>query len=190
MAGANPSFGESHLIRALLEISGGRASRNKLVERLGVGEGSVRTILKRLADNGLVSSTNAGHSLTDAGEKQVSSHLEKFSKPDVFSANDMILGGENAFIIVKGASDKLSASALAERDTALKAGADTAVILVVRDGRIQFPSGGVDVEDYPETLKELENKELGDGDVVVIASSSRMPKSQDALIEVALKICA
>ncbi|MBU4407040.1 MAG: hypothetical protein KKB24_05580, partial [Candidatus Altiarchaeota archaeon] len=110
MVGAAPSFSEAHLVRALLMLSSGRVGRKNLVKILGVGEGSVRTIIKRLKGEGLIKSSKQGHELTQKGKETVENYLNKFSMPGEFKADDLSLhpGEESSSVIVYGAADRIS----------------------------------------------------------------------------------
>jgi len=54
MAGVAPKFSPLDVLRALLLLSDDPLSRADIVDALGLGEGSVRSILDELKDDGLV----------------------------------------------------------------------------------------------------------------------------------------
>jgi len=186
MVGAAPSFTEVHLVRALFVFSGGACGRKKLVRELGVGEGSVRTILKRLSGEGLISSTKLGQELSVKGKKKVESILKKFSKPAVFSSPDLS-EGEQSLVVVYGAASR-AGSGVALRDVALKAGADGAVLLVSEKGRLVFPGEGVWVRDYPTLAESLKDVSTRSGDVIVIGFAVNRALAEDGALAVALKL--
>lgn len=186
MVGADPSFGDVHLLRTLFILDSGTVGRKKLVKLLGVGEGSVRTIIKRLSGEGLVGSTQAGHHLTDAGKEHVEAKLSVLSKPSVVGCGDLVPSAHKSLTVVK-ASGQAVGSGVGLRDVALKAGADGAVILVY-DGGLRFPDSSLDLSDYPEAVAELGGLDLNDGDVVVIGFASSPEKAEDGALAVALEL--
>ena len=136
MAGARPSFDDVHLVRALLAMENGPVSRKTLVKILGVGEGSVRTILGRLSDGRLVESAKSGHTLNDAGAQKVGGILKKISRPAIVELPELSGSGGQIMAVVYKAAGKVR-SVVALRDKALKAGADGALILVCDGGKLR-----------------------------------------------------
>jgi len=188
MVGAEPSFEEIHVVHAILQLYEGRCSRKKLSEKLGVGEGSVRTILEKLRKQDLASSTRAGHSLTDEGMRKAREYLDQFTLPKPLKAQDMLVEKNRAYCIVYGASSRLSGSGTSETIGALKKGAKTSVILVFQNNHLTFPSTGLKKKEYPETFSELNQLNLGDGDVLVLTASDTMPKAVNSSLSVALDL--
>jgi hypothetical protein len=185
MAGADPSFTEVHLLRALYILHSGTVGRKRLVKLLGVGEGSVRTIIKRLTAEGLISPSKAGHSLTMLGMKRVSDKLERMGKPASFDSVDLVTGCQSV-VIIFGAANRVGDGVIL-RDVALKAGADGAVI-IVQDGGLRFPGTGLELTDYPGAKARLESLGMNDGDIAVIGFASDYQKAEDGAVAVALKL--
>ena len=183
MAGAEPSFTEVHLLRTLLILDTETIGRKKLVKSLGVGEGSVRTIIKKLAAEGLLSSSKAGHNLTSKGKAEVSSRLDHHSKPIPFDLGTLVTGSQS-LIVVYGAASKAS-KAVGLRDAALKAGADGALIFAYDQG---YKLPGMDLKEYPEAFKSLRTILIKDGDAVVVGFAATAQKAEDGAIAAALKM--
>jgi len=185
MAGADPSFSETHLLRALFIIACGPVGRKNLVKMLGIGEGSVRTIIKRLTAEKLIESSKQGHTLTSKGRKAVNEKLQLMTKPIGFEASGLV-EGRQSLIIVRNALDRVK-DGVALRDIALKSGADGAVLLVY-DGALKFPTGGLDLSDYPEAKRRLDGLELVPGDAIVIGFAQTQAKAEDGAVSVAEKL--
>ncbi|MFH1402933.1 MAG: DUF4443 domain-containing protein [Candidatus Altiarchaeota archaeon] len=184
MVGADPSFTETHLVRTLLLMYKESLGRKKLVRLLGVGEGSVRTIIKRLTSEGLLSSSMTGHSLTGKGRRRVDGYLERFSTP--IPIEFPIVGGVKSMTVVYSASSRLSSGVL-ERDLAVKSGADGAVILSYSDGRLVFPSAGDELERFTEVF-DLAGVSLSEGDVIVVSFADSYQRAEDAAVAIALML--
>jgi predicted transcriptional regulator len=185
MAGADPSFNEAHIMRTLFLISKQPTGRKRLVQLLGVGEGSVRTIIKRLSGEGLITSSKAGHQLTKKGAEKTREYLKLTSQPTLINSDDLAPGAKAA-IIVYGRQVSPSQT-VSLRDESIKAGADGAVILSIKDGRIIFPDGNMTLKDYPQTRKTLDALPACNGDSIIITFSQEENKSLNAAIKVALK---
>jgi hypothetical protein len=185
MAGADPSFTEVHLLRTLYSLHSGTIGRKKLVKFLGVGEGSVRTIIKRLSQEGLITSSKQGHSLTESGRNRVALKLKLMRKPEAFDSIDLVKGSQS-IIVVYGACDRVG-DGVTLRDVALKAGADGAVIIVQKDG-LKFPGSGIDLKDYPGVKGRLESLALSECDAAIIGFGVTEAKAEDGAVAVALKL--
>ena len=64
-----PRFGIEHLVYTMMVLRGGaRTSRHLLAERLDLGEGSMRSVIRQLRGLGMIDVSRRGVSLTAAGE--------------------------------------------------------------------------------------------------------------------------
>jgi len=189
MVGAAPSFSEFHLVRTLLLLNSGRLGRKNLVKILGVGEGSVRTIIKRLKGEGLIKSSKQGHELTQKGKETVENYLNKFSMPGEFGSNDLALdpGEFSSIVIVHGASNKFG-SGIEQRDIARDAGATSIAILLYKKRTIEFPTPEVRISQFPDSEKELENIDLKEGDAILISFGETKAKAENGAVAVALQL--
>jgi len=184
MAGASPSFTDTHMVKALLSLEAGPLGRKRLTETLGVGEGSVRTIIKRLDKQGLISSSLSGHSLTEAGRREADRLLERFTKPAAFDSGGLLAGVQSA-VVVKRPFPRVSAVAL--RDAALRAGAEGAVTILY-DGGYRFLGGGLEASGYPEFLVNLSSLPLKPGYAAVIGFASNMHAAEDGALSAAMML--
>src|SRR3989304_10111019 len=66
--GPNTTFTVFHIFYALELMSQKTIGRNKLAEKLNVGEGAIRTIISRLVDAGLIITSKEGCTLTSKGK--------------------------------------------------------------------------------------------------------------------------
>ncbi|MEK6961321.1 MAG: winged helix-turn-helix domain-containing protein [Nanoarchaeota archaeon] len=136
MAGVSPKFSSIDVLRVFRIISKNPLSRAEIVRCLGIGEGSVRSILDLLKEQDLIESTRAGHFLSTPGEylaKEISSrvngpiHVKCPVFPNPFRA---------AVVVRK---PMLSFDAVKMRDLALKWGADAALVLLMQGGSLRAP---------------------------------------------------
>ncbi|MEW5995540.1 MAG: DUF4443 domain-containing protein, partial [Candidatus Zixiibacteriota bacterium] len=136
----------------------------RLVEKLGVGEGSTRTILNKLKVKRLITSSKGGHSITKNGLKLLKT-LPKYVRVD---AGDLTVGKFDVAASVREAARRVK-SGVEQRDEAIKAGADGATVLVFFKGKLRFPDSSVEAEGSVarRLIGALHPEE---GDAVVIGS--------------------
>ena len=130
-----PRFAEVHVRRALWLIAEHeKIGRKQLTKELGVGEGSVRTILNQLKKRKLISSSRGGHALTPKGKRFLGKPFE-FVQID---AGDLTVGVVDVATIVRGAARKIKRG-VEQRDEAIKVGARGATVFVFKNGKLRFP---------------------------------------------------
>lgn len=170
--GPLPRFAEVHVRRALEIIAEHKAiGRKQLAKMLGVGEGSMRTILNQLKKQGLITSSRGGHALTTKGRHVLGQPL-KFVKVD---AGELTVGKVDVATVVRGAASKVKRG-IEQRDEAIKAGADGATVLVFKAGKLQFPDGFRGVDKKFE--KSIRTFGLRNGDVVIIGTDRDVIKAE------------
>lgn len=191
MVGAAPSFSEVHVVRTLFILNNRKIGRKALVEELGLGEGSVRTILKNLRKGGLIASSRLGHELTEEGEKRIREYLLRFSYPQPFELEGIGFltaeGMYHSLVVVHNASEKIG-NGMEQRDKAFSVGARGALVLIHKEKKSRLPTEEVDLSDFPQMADKLIGLELREGDVVVISFGESYAKAEDGAIAVALDL--
>jgi DNA-binding MarR family transcriptional regulator len=150
LPGPLPRFSPLHLWMAL-ELIGrhGRVGRKQLARMMEIGEGSVRTILERMAKLGLVRSLRGGSSLTEKGRRILGS-LPRVTEADL---HYLSLARKSAVTVVPGGAPRVS-SGIEQRDAAVRAGGKGATVLIFRSGRLRFPDG-LEVEREADRILSL-----------------------------------
>ncbi len=174
--GPLPRFADVH-VKMALELIGKheRIGRKQLAEELGVGEGSMRTILNQLKKQSLISSSRGGHALTTKGRRALGKPLE-FMQVD---AGDLTVGEVDVATIVRGAAAKVKRG-IEQRDEAIKVGARGATVLVFKRGKLQFPDGFARVEKgLAESL--IETFTPREGDVIIIGTARDLAKAEEGV---------
>ncbi|MEM4383965.1 MAG: hypothetical protein QXH32_04735 [Candidatus Caldarchaeum sp.] len=94
LKGPSPAFTSIQLLYVILLLGSYTVLRRKRLRNyLGLGKGSVRTMLARLLEKGLALSTQKGLSLTDKG-RQLYDYLRKFFNPcHACAFPDTVAGG-------------------------------------------------------------------------------------------------
>ncbi|BAA29821.1 214aa long hypothetical protein [Pyrococcus horikoshii OT3] len=151
--------------------------RKQISERLELGEGSVRTLLRKLSHLDIIRSKQRGHFLTLKGKEIRDKLLSMFSEPIGVSVD----GYPGIAIVVKNPPEFKS---IELRDEAIKFDAKGAMILTVKDNEIVFPEDFRPLKEmYPEVAKKIVDYE--DGDAVIITWAETPAKALKSAIHVA-----
>jgi len=184
--GPAPRFSHFHPFKILNLLSKEkRIGRRKLAEKVGIGEGSIRTILEVLRRDRLVNITQNGISLSSKGEEELRAYPIKMVDID---ANEMTIGGCDIAVHVKNAAHKIR-EGLEQRDEAIKVGAKGATTIIYKDKRLVIPLE-LDIRiKFPIIEKSLrELFDLNDKDVVIIGTADSREKAEDGALAAAFAL--
>lgn len=178
--GPLPTFNVLHAVKTLEILAReGIVGRFKLSQELDIGEGSVRTLLKRMKEAGLVQFSRSGCTLTSKGRDLWNEINSKIATKAEINKTEVTVGSHNVAILVRGAGSRVT-SGVEQRDAAIKAGALGATTLVVRGGRLVIPMISEDVsKDFPEAYRQvMETLRPQEGDAIVIGSADEPKKAE------------
>lgn len=168
--GPSPTFNQLHVLEAL-EILGseGPTGRIKLSRKLGLGEGSARTMLKHMRLAGLIEGARTGYSLTRRGLKIYRYFRENVRGPVSLPKTEITFGDYNVAFLVRDAAKGVKFG-VEQRDAAIMVGAQGAVTLICKDGSLVMPGVEGDcLKELPEVRNLLEEKlSPSPGDVIII----------------------
>jgi predicted transcriptional regulator len=166
--GRSPDFTKAHLLYALILLKDQRIGRKQLAEELRLGEGTVRTILGRLQDEGLISISRPGVTLSNKGEDYLKA-IEGVLKWKPLPGTDITVDEVNWAVLIRGASNRVRLG-VEQRDQALIHGATGATTLVYKAASWAIP--GLDERAEDHILMSLSDFDPREKDVAVIGSSS------------------
>jgi DNA-binding MarR family transcriptional regulator len=174
--GPATSFSMFHILYALELMAQKPIGRNKLAEKLGVGDGAIRTIVHHLQEAGLIETAKAGMSLTPKGAKTWRQYEMLFPKRVEVEKNQLTHSAYNFAILAKGSGGKVR-SGIEQRDAAIMGGAKRAIAIVCRGGHLVIDSISVNIEkEYPDAAKAiLRDLTPEENDVIIIAGSDDYP---------------
>lgn len=167
------SFDAVHVFAALQLIEkSGRTSRDALCSGLGLGEGTVKTLVKHLKMHGLVQTSNGGTKMTAKGRGICRGLLEAMPAEASLPKCSVALGRFNYAVLVREFGFAVR-SGIEQRDAAIKMGATGATTLVFKEGRFAMPAGGQDSLKKEATVRKMMVEELRpqEGDVIIIGSA-------------------
>ena len=160
--GAYPEFTIEDAV-AVLFLMKTPVGRKTVSELLDLGEGSVRTLLRKLSRMGLIESSQRGHVLSGRGRELVERLSRAFSE---VQAVGRIEGFPAYALIVR---DPPEFKSIELRDEAIRFFAKGAMILVVKNGEVVFPEDGRPLrETMPELAEKLSILDPGEGDMIVV----------------------
>lgn len=177
--GPSTTFTVFHIFYALELIAQTPLGRNKLAEKLEVGDGAVRTIISRLKEEDLIETSKQGCSLTRKGLDIWKQFEEIFPKEIVFPRSDLSSSEFNYAFLVKNCGQKVK-SGINQRDAAIFAGARNAIVIVYRNGHLCIESVSSCIEqDYPVVASRIIN-ELApeENDVIIVAGADSLLRAK------------
>ena len=161
-----------HIFYALELLAEKPIGRNKLAEKLNVGEGAIRTIISRLKEAGLIVTSKEGCTLTDKGLSVWKSFVDVYPRRVEIGKTALTTSKYNYAFLVKNKAHKIK-SGIDQRDAAIMGGAKRALVIVSTNGRLKIESVSNSIEDeFPEAASEILDKLTPeDNDVIIIAGA-------------------
>lgn len=177
--GPSTTFSMFHIFYALELMAKKPIGRNKLAEKLDVGEGAIRTIISRLKDAGLIVTSKEGCTLTDKGLDVWKSFVEVYPARMEIGRTALTTSKYNYAFLVKNMAHKVK-SGIEQRDAAIMGGARRALVIVSKNGHliIESVSNAIDKE-FPEAAGEiLEKLKPEENDVIIIAGADSLLRAK------------
>ena len=189
--GPSPTFDKAHLMLAFLTIGeSGTIGRQALAVRSGLGEGAVRTVLKKLRDDGYADANASGCHLTGTGKRVYRSVRDRLSSTALLEGSHLTVGFRQAALAVRGGAEEVR-TGIEQRDSAIKVGASGATTYLMKSGRFTIPGGSSDCEkDFPSRAWTTLRKELrpGNGDAVILCGADTEVSARVGVVSAALTL--
>lgn len=176
------SFNMVHVFKALQLIkSRGHISRDLLSKELGLGEGSIRTLMRHLQMNNMIKATNAGTTMTQKGKALLLELLSSIPTEMNLPKCSIALGKFNYVVLLKQHSHAIK-SGVEQRDAAIKIGAKGATTLLFKQNKFVIPSS----TNYDSLQREPKISKLlirmlnpEEGDAIIIGSDDMHKKRSE-----------
>jgi len=177
--GPSPTFSVFHMLRAIELIAKKAIGRSKLAEELGVGEGAMRTMINRLKDAGLITTSKLGCSLTSKGLKLWNEYKTVFGRKVGIGKSELTLADYNFAILVKNRGHKVK-SGMEQRDAAIMVGAKGATTIMFRAERLIIPSVSDNIaKDFPKAANQMVRLlQPEENDVIVVGGADSLIKAE------------
>ena len=184
--GRPPAYTEAHALMGIEAIGKGLGiGRQQLSRELGLGEGTIRTLVGRMKALGLVETSQGGMHLTREGTAALEA-LGDLAWGCCLPDLPITVGPLNYAVLIRGAAPKVKGG-IEQRDAAIIAGASGATTLVLDDQGLIMPGMEAPIA---ESVRSLIMEELGPspGDAIIIGSSDDPILAEIAAKSAALKL--
>jgi len=173
--GPSIAFTPFHIYCALEQLSQGPIGRNRLADKLGVGDGTIRTIISRLKDAELILNTKEGGTLTTQGQGVWQQFEQVFPQRAEIPKTELTTSEFNYGFMIKDQRDKVK-SGIDQRDAAIIAGAKRAIVLITNQKGLQVASVDQSIEEeYTVAAKEILKKITPQNKDVIIIAGAETP---------------
>jgi hypothetical protein len=154
--------------------------RFTLMKELGLGEATVKTLMKKLEDERLAKTSAKGQVLGGKG-RRIFGILEKRMSDAIPVNVPSISAKPSVAFVVRGAGDKIK-KGIEQRDEGVRNGVDVTT-LVFNGEDLRFPSNT-----HKISVEALEGFPLARGDVVIISSGSTLNEAKKGGLAVCLTL--
>lgn len=179
-------FSDANVYWILHLLSDGiRIGRKRLSEEVGIGEGSMRSIIEALREKEFISVKQTGITITSAGHVFLDKMPIRVIDVDIGKS---VVGEYTQSLLVIGVSDKVH-NGMQQRDAGIKAGATGCTTIVIRDGILSIPPDwNIDIED-PKLAKYIrEDLHMTEKDVIIVGGGETKPLAIEAAVTAALEL--
>lgn len=179
-------FGNHHVYRTLMVLSDQkRKGRKQIADAVGIGEGSMRTIIEYLRGLDMIDIRQTGVKITRHGNDFLSNLPIKMAN---IGHGSIALGQECVAVQMSNNGDKIKLG-VEQRDSAIMAGAEGATTLVVQGGKLVVPPDYVLDEHDPVLTEKLHQVfNLRDGDAIIVGTASNVAKAEDGALAAAFDL--
>jgi hypothetical protein len=176
------SFSEVHVFKTLqLMKDNRRVSRAMLCKELVLGEGAIKTLIKHMKMDGLISTTNGGTKMTPKGKEICYQLTSSITSETELPKCSVALGKFNHAVLLKNLSYVVK-SGIEQRDAAIMMNGTGATTLLYFDKKLVMPKNI-----HRDTLREeptiqkllVEKLKPKQDDVIIIGSSDNNSKTAE-----------
>lgn len=160
-------------------------SRRELSRSLGLGEGSIRTLVEKLKESDLLCVKQTGITIRPQGSEILRSLGMRTIR---ISVGEYVMGDHQFGAIVNDSSEKVF-NGIDQRNIVIRTGGEGCTTWVNRDGRtIMLPDWDVDIHDPSLSKTIRDNAKMGDGDVLIVAGGDTKRVAMISAVTAALDL--
>lgn len=187
--GPSPAFTGIQLLYLIFLVgSEPFIGRKRLTQLLGLGEGSVRTMLQRLSRLGYAKSTRSGIVLTENGKQLHESLMNVVKTVKKVDFEMPWKAAVNYGVVLRGLADRVS-TGVDERDEAVRHGALAAMILAKLSDGLYMPkitNLSVERPEFANTVEAFFQPDVGD--VIIITGAETEHDARYSALAAAFKL--
>ena len=188
--GPRAVFSEVHVLKALLAIGKeGTVGRGRLGSLLGLGQGEVRTLIKRMKEKELLLVGADGCKLSKKGSKEFKRLDQRLPWSSQVQASSLGIGPECSAVLVRNSGGELK-KGIEQRDAAVRVGAEGAFTAIFSRGRFTLPGDGQDCEKSGprELWSAARSASPNDGDVLIVVGAETVGTAELGTLSAALTL--
>jgi hypothetical protein len=170
--GPKAGFSQADVVKALMRIGeSGAIGRSRLSSLLNLGQGEIRTLIKRLKVTRLIRVGMSGCELTEQGKKEFALISKTISWRSEVKGNSLGIGEHCWAFLVKNRATRVRLG-IEQRDAAIRAGASGVLTLLYSGGHFLIPVEGTDCERTTlEPWQTIRRASPEEGDVVIVSGA-------------------
>lgn len=179
-------FADFHVYRTLHTLSDGkRRGRRQLADSVGLGEGSMRTIVEYLRGKGLIDIKQTGIKISPKGSDFMMVLPLAMAR---LEPSDSTISERNVAVQVKGKSKHIVLG-IEQRDSAMKAGAAGATTVIFVNGSLLVPPDFLLDREKPDIASALRKAfDLNEGDALIIGTADTYEDAEDGALAAAFEL--
>ena len=177
-------------MRAIFAIGeGGAVGRGKLGSLVGLGQGEVRTLIRRMKEQELIVIEPEGCKLSRKGVREFQKLREKIPWSSTVNAKALGIGAMCSAVLVRAAAEKVR-KGIEQRDASIRVGANGAFTAIFTSGHFALPGEGTDSEKHgpPELWASVRAAGPEEGDVVIIVVADSQSVAEFGALSAALTV--
>ena len=166
------SFNSAHVFKTLQLLKrDGHVSRLLLINELGLGEGSIKTLIKHLKMEKLILTTQKGTTMTERGEKIFEEMSQYICSETQVPKSSISVAEYNYAILLRNLKFAIK-QGVEQRDAAIKVGAKGATTLLYNNGKFLIPGSKFNALKEEKAIEKLLKNNLKpiENDIIVIGS--------------------
>ena len=166
------SFNPAHVFKTLQLLKrDGHVSRLLLINELGLGEGSIKTLIKHLKMEKLIITTQKGTAMTEWGEKIFEEMSQYICSETQVPKRSISIAEYNHAILLRNMKFAIK-QGVEQRDAAIKMGAKGATTLLFNNGKFLIPGSRFNALKGEKAIEKLlkDNLKPEENDIIVIGS--------------------
>ncbi len=190
--GPLPHLTSLQLLHALILIhEKAPVGRRILAQELEISDGTVRGLLERLAEQGIIQVNKSGAALTGQGKLKLRKHLSELNimKMAFLDACELVPGKSATAIQLTG-KYRPGMTGVPQRDEAVRSGAQGSITIGFRGGRLVLPPDNREAAEMSAREDQRLRKifDLSENDLIVIGFAGNKPRSLSGALAAVLTI--
>jgi predicted transcriptional regulator len=182
---------EVHVMKAILTIGvNGSVGRGRLSEILDLGQGEVRTLIRRLKATALIRVGADGCYLTEMGRKEYDYFSKRIPWQSPVDGSALGIGKVSYGLVIREKDGRVN-KGIEQRDAAIKAGASAALTVFYSKNRFLMPSTMSNCESKGPSEPWVTIRKSGnpsEGDIILVAGAENTLAAEYGALAAALTI--